>query len=95
MKCKPDLRSSRHGDRFLLGLAVSALGLSPGQTRSAGELAAFCGVTKSCIQLTEGRALRKVRHAFGKWLVELAELRDCCFPVDRRPARKKTREVDL
>ena len=47
-----------------LGLAVSALSLTPGERRSHYELAAFCGVSHSAIQQIEGRALRKLRNRF-------------------------------
>lgn len=46
-----------------LGLAVSALSLEYGQTRTYEELAAYCGCSKSAIQNIEYKALRKVRRA--------------------------------
>ena len=46
-----------------LGLAVSALSLKPGECRSYGELAAFCGVHRSAIQHIELKAMKKLRRA--------------------------------
>lgn len=60
-----------------LGLAVSALSLSYGQTRSHGDLAAFCGCGRSNIQHIENNALRKLRRAIfmrkDQVLIELME----------------------
>lgn len=51
----------RPGFNIELGLAVSALSLPPGQTRSQRDLAAFCGCSKSTIQWIEKQAMQKVR----------------------------------
>lgn len=69
---KQDGRSTMHGDRFLLGMAVSALTLRPGETRSQAELAAYTDTTPSNIQNIEDRAIRKLRK---KLRVEIRELR--------------------
>jgi len=44
-----------------LGLAISALTLRYGQTRTYQEIADFCGCSKSAIQSIEGKAMRKIR----------------------------------
>jgi sigma-70-like protein len=44
-----------------LGLAVSALSLTPGERRTTEELALFCGCTRQNISRIEQRALRKLR----------------------------------
>lgn len=44
-----------------LGLAVSALTLQYGQTRTYEELAAYCGCSKTAIQNIENKAMRKLR----------------------------------
>lgn len=56
-----------------LGLAISALSLKYGQTRSQIELAAYCGCSQQAIQYIERRALRKMRIAFYR-KPELQEL---------------------
>jgi hypothetical protein len=45
-----------------LGLAVSALSLSYGQTRTREEIAFFCNCNRKTIQKIEERGLRKLRH---------------------------------
>lgn len=52
---------ARKKERLLLGLAVSALSLRPGQTRTLRELAAFCDCHPYQIQRTEKIALEKLR----------------------------------
>lgn len=47
-----------------LGLAVSALSLRKGQTRSFTELAAYCGVEKSAIQAIYEKAMHKLRRRY-------------------------------
>lgn len=54
---------ARKKQRILLGLAVSALSLKPGETRSQEQLAAFCDCPRTVIQWTEHKALRKIRRA--------------------------------
>lgn len=54
-------RGARRKQRLLLGLAVSALSLRRGQTRSLGELAAFCDCSKGTILFIEQKAMRKAR----------------------------------
>lgn len=49
------------GSNIDLGLAISALSLEFGQTRTTEEIAAFCGCTKQNISHIELRALRKLR----------------------------------
>jgi hypothetical protein len=44
-----------------LGLAISALTLRYGQTRTYEEIAGFCGCSKSAIQSIENKAMRKIR----------------------------------
>jgi len=44
-----------------LGLAISGAMLKPGVTRSANEIAAFCGCRRSAIQSIEKKALSKLR----------------------------------
>lgn len=56
-------RGARKKQRLLLGLAVSALSLRPGQTRSLAEIAAFCDCSKGTILFIEQKALRKLRAA--------------------------------
>jgi DNA-directed RNA polymerase specialized sigma24 family protein len=56
------MRGQRNPDADIdLGLAVSALSLQRGQTRSASELAAFCGVRHGTIQFIEKKAIKKMR----------------------------------
>jgi hypothetical protein len=45
-----------------LGLAVSALSLTYGQTRTQEELSFFCNCDRRTIQKIEERGLRKLRH---------------------------------
>lgn len=59
-----------------LGLAVSALSLRYGQTRTYEELAAFCGCSKTAIQCIENKAMRKLRirlrsYKADSWLSSL------------------------
>ena len=49
-------------DRFMLGMAISALSLRPGETRTRQELAAFTGVSRQAIENIELRGLRKCRR---------------------------------
>lgn len=63
-------RGARKKQRLLLGLAVSALSLRPGQTRSLGELAAYCECSKGTILWIEQQALRKVRSRLEPFLLE-------------------------
>lgn len=51
----------KRDDRFMLGLAVSALSLQPGETRTCREIAAFCKTSPQNVSLIEHRALRKIR----------------------------------
>jgi hypothetical protein len=44
-----------------LGLAISALTLRYGQTRTYEQIAAFCGCSKSAIQSIESKGMRKIR----------------------------------
>jgi sigma-70-like protein len=44
-----------------LGLAVSALSLTPGERRTTEQLAIFCGCTRQNISVIEHKALRKLR----------------------------------
>lgn len=53
--------SKQKRDRIALGLAVSALSLRHGQTRTLEELAAFCDCSWQTLWMTEQRALRKLR----------------------------------
>lgn len=46
-----------------LGLAISALTLKYGQTRSHKEIAAYCGCSWQAIYSIEAKALHKVRKA--------------------------------
>lgn len=55
-------RGALKKQRLLLGLAVSALSLRPGQTRSLGELAAFCECSKGTILHIEQKAIAKMRQ---------------------------------
>ena len=67
------MRGRRHAHASIdLGLAVSALSLRAGQSRSHEELAAFCGVSHKAIQKIEDKALRKLR-------VRVPELREELF----------------
>jgi DNA-directed RNA polymerase specialized sigma24 family protein len=61
-------RGARKKQRLALGLAVSALSMKPGQTRSSGELAAFCDCSKGTIQHIEKKALRKLRRRLQPFL---------------------------
>ena len=66
----------KNGSEIDLGLAVSRLSLSPGQTRSYTELARFCGCSHEAIRKIERRAMKKIRNSL-KALTgdpELAEL---------------------
>ena len=56
------MKTRKGKEQIDLGLAVSALSLRLGQTRSHAELAAFCGVHKRTIQKIEDVAIRKLRH---------------------------------
>ena len=51
------------GANIDLGLAVSALSLEYGQTRTAEEIAAYCGCHRRAIEKIEKRALRKLQRA--------------------------------
>lgn len=53
-------------ERTMLGLAVSALTLKPGQSRSQKELAAFCECSPQAIAETEHRACQKIRLALRR-----------------------------
>ena len=56
------MRGKRSSDADIdLGLAVSALSMRYGQSRSHEEIAAFCGVHHRTIQKIEHKALRKMR----------------------------------
>lgn len=59
------LGESKHNAARLvdLGLAISAVGLRPGQCRTTTELAAYTGLTKQAISHIEHSALRKLRNA--------------------------------
>lgn len=59
---------ARKKQRLLLGLHVSRLSLKPGQTRSLGELAAFCDCSKGTILHIEQKALKKVRARLESYL---------------------------
>lgn len=45
-----------------LGLAISALSMKYGDTRTYQEIAFFCGVTDHAIRKIGEKALRKLRH---------------------------------
>ncbi|MEM9236025.1 MAG: sigma factor-like helix-turn-helix DNA-binding protein [Verrucomicrobiota bacterium] len=61
-----------------LGLAVSALTLKRGETRTQEELAAFCGCSKAMIYLIEKRALKKLRHPSRlRALAEASDRKHC------------------
>lgn len=53
----------RKGSDIDLGLAVSALSLRYGMTRSLEELAAFCGCARGNLWFIERRALHKLQRA--------------------------------
>ncbi len=60
-----------------LGLAVSALSLSYGQTRTPDELAAYCGCTRQQIDNIYQKALRKLYAAhFVRHDPSMQELHD-------------------
>lgn len=59
-------RGAQRKRRLALGLAVSALSLKPGQTRSQRDLAAFCDCSKSTIQWIELKALHKLRKGLER-----------------------------
>jgi DNA-binding transcriptional regulator LsrR (DeoR family) len=44
-----------------LGLAISALTLRYGQTRTHQQIADFCGCSRAAIQSIENKAMRKIR----------------------------------
>lgn len=70
------MRGKRNKDFDIdLGLAVSALSLVYGQTRTQEELKDFCNCDRRTIQNLEERALRKLRRAIMKdpGLRELAQ----------------------
>lgn len=56
-------RGAAKKDRLLLGLAVSRLSLSPGESRTQRELGYFCNCPHGTIQHIERKALQKVRVA--------------------------------
>src|SRR5262245_50853771 len=62
-----------------LGLAVSALTMLPGETRTLEEIAAYCNCSRERIRQIEFRALRKMRirlEAQGiKWADVMESLR--------------------
>lgn len=53
----------KEGANIDLGLAVSALSLRPGETRSLGDLAAFCGCSRGNMWHLEQQALHKIKRA--------------------------------
>lgn len=62
-------RGRKGNDGFLLGLAVSALSMRPGQRRTHDEIAAYVSaagvpITRQAIQQTEQRALLKIKRKF-------------------------------
>lgn len=48
-----------------LGLAISALTLRYGQTRTQKELAAYCGCSQQAIYEIERKAMRRIRMKLG------------------------------
>lgn len=68
------MRGKRITDnRIELGLAVSALSLRYGETRSTRELARFCNCAHVTIQNIERKALQKARVIFAKLQVANGE----------------------
>lgn len=61
-----------------LGLAVSALSLRYGETRTQVELAAFCNCSPQRIDQIEQKALRKIRNALRD-NPKYAELREYIY----------------
>lgn len=56
------MRGRRNPDADIdLGLAISGALMKPGQTRTAQEIADFCGVKAHAIQKYEYSGLRKLR----------------------------------
>ncbi len=53
-------KKSEHSD-VDLGLAISALSLEYGETRTFHDIAAFCGCSTSNIQQIADKAMRKLR----------------------------------
>lgn len=52
----------KKGDNDIdLGLAISALTLRHGQTRTYQQMADFCGCSRAAIQSIESKAMRKIR----------------------------------
>jgi hypothetical protein len=62
-------RGALKKQRLLLGLAVSALSLRRGQTRSQGELAAFCDCQRTTIQWIEKKAIAKNAETVGSRVI--------------------------
>lgn len=65
-----------------LGLAVSALSLKPGETRTQREIAAFCDCSYQRIQQIEWRALRKIRRHFMR--EKNADVREALLALIRK-----------
>lgn len=57
-----ELKPRTAKERFNLGMFISYRFLRPGQCRDRTKLGAFCGVSRQAIELTELRALRKLRR---------------------------------
>lgn len=53
-------------ERTMLGLAISALSLHPGQSRSQKELARYCECSPQAIAEIEHRAAKKIRLALKR-----------------------------
>jgi hypothetical protein len=54
-----------HGEKTLridLGLAILSARARPGERYSYEEIAAFCGCSKTLIQIIEARAIRKISN---------------------------------
>lgn len=64
-------RGQQRKQRLLLGLAISALSMQPGDTRSAREISEFCDCPKGTIQAIEKNALRKIRKQLLPLLDEI------------------------
>lgn len=64
---RPHKRDTRPlGQQIELGLAVSAISLPPGQTRTLHELAAYCGCSKQTIKQIQTNAITKIRQALRR-----------------------------
>ncbi len=59
-----------------LGLAISGALLEPNQIRTHEELAAYCGVSHTAIQMIERVALRKMRIRLEERGVTSLEVRE-------------------